>query len=205
MWGGTTRRRHVGRTPRPLGRPRTHLPSGVARGRARREEGAVAEAVWTSDAAPHPPEGDRGGTGRRRPATDHARDVRCRGMSWPRRRQARTMRRDREPEPSATDGFATTLAAEHRRVHTLDLNPIFCPTAPRSARRSTRSARVAGTTTTTPPTTRWRSAAEVWDALLEDRCPRHRRPGTPRATRRRAPCWGHRLDVALLAQAAKAP
>ena len=35
-----------------------------------------------------------------------------------------------EPEPSATDGFATTLAAEHRRVHTLDLNPIFCPTSP---------------------------------------------------------------------------
>ncbi|NYD41351.1 acyltransferase family protein [Nocardioides panaciterrulae] len=35
-----------------------------------------------------------------------------------------------QPKPSATDGFATTLAAQDPRVHTLDLNPIFCPTAP---------------------------------------------------------------------------
>jgi len=35
-----------------------------------------------------------------------------------------------QPAPSATDRFATTLAAENPRVRTLDLNPIFCPTAP---------------------------------------------------------------------------
>ncbi len=35
-----------------------------------------------------------------------------------------------EPKESAADGFATTLATENPRVHTLDLNPIFCPTAP---------------------------------------------------------------------------
>jgi hypothetical protein len=35
-----------------------------------------------------------------------------------------------EPKPSPSDGFATTLAIENPRVHTLDLNPIFCPTAP---------------------------------------------------------------------------
>jgi peptidoglycan/LPS O-acetylase OafA/YrhL len=32
--------------------------------------------------------------------------------------------------PSSSDGFITTLAAEDPRVRTLDLNPIFCPTAP---------------------------------------------------------------------------
>lgn len=32
--------------------------------------------------------------------------------------------------PSATDGFAMTLSAQNPRVHTLDLNPVFCPTAP---------------------------------------------------------------------------
>jgi peptidoglycan/LPS O-acetylase OafA/YrhL len=35
-----------------------------------------------------------------------------------------------EPEPSATDAYVTTLAAQNPSVHTLDLNPIFCPTAP---------------------------------------------------------------------------
>jgi peptidoglycan/LPS O-acetylase OafA/YrhL len=35
-----------------------------------------------------------------------------------------------EPKPSSTDGFATTLAAIDHRIHTVDLNPIFCPTAP---------------------------------------------------------------------------
>jgi hypothetical protein len=33
-------------------------------------------------------------------------------------------------KPSSSDGYVTTLAAEDPRVHTLDLNPIFCPTAP---------------------------------------------------------------------------
>jgi peptidoglycan/LPS O-acetylase OafA/YrhL len=33
-------------------------------------------------------------------------------------------------KPSSSDGYVTTLAAEQPRVHTLDLNPIFCPTAP---------------------------------------------------------------------------
>ncbi len=35
-----------------------------------------------------------------------------------------------QPTPSATDGFATTLAVQDPKVHTIDLNPIFCPTAP---------------------------------------------------------------------------
>ncbi len=35
-----------------------------------------------------------------------------------------------ESRPSATDGFTTTLAAQNPRVHPIDLNPIFCPTAP---------------------------------------------------------------------------
>jgi peptidoglycan/LPS O-acetylase OafA/YrhL len=35
-----------------------------------------------------------------------------------------------EPKASAADGFDTTLAMENPRVHTIDLNPIFCPTAP---------------------------------------------------------------------------
>jgi hypothetical protein len=34
------------------------------------------------------------------------------------------------PKSSATDSFVTTLATENPRVHSLDLNPIFCPTAP---------------------------------------------------------------------------
>jgi len=33
-------------------------------------------------------------------------------------------------KPSTSDGYVTTLAAEEARVHALDLNPIFCPTAP---------------------------------------------------------------------------
>ena len=33
-------------------------------------------------------------------------------------------------KPSSSDSYVTTLAAEDPRVHTLDLNPIFCPTAP---------------------------------------------------------------------------
>lgn len=35
-----------------------------------------------------------------------------------------------EPKPSVTDAFVTTLAAQNPRIHPLDLNPIFCPTAP---------------------------------------------------------------------------
>jgi peptidoglycan/LPS O-acetylase OafA/YrhL len=35
-----------------------------------------------------------------------------------------------EPKPSVTDAYTTTIAAENHRVHTVDFNPIFCPTAP---------------------------------------------------------------------------
>jgi len=35
-----------------------------------------------------------------------------------------------QPKPSATDGFASALAMENPKVHTVDLNPVFCPTAP---------------------------------------------------------------------------
>ena len=35
-----------------------------------------------------------------------------------------------QPEPSLTDGYTATVAAQNPRVHALDLNPIFCPTAP---------------------------------------------------------------------------
>jgi hypothetical protein len=35
-----------------------------------------------------------------------------------------------QAKPSATDGFATTLSVQNPQVHTIDLNSIFCPTAP---------------------------------------------------------------------------
>jgi peptidoglycan/LPS O-acetylase OafA/YrhL len=35
-----------------------------------------------------------------------------------------------DPAPSATDTFVAKLATENPRVHTVDLNPIFCPTTP---------------------------------------------------------------------------
>jgi peptidoglycan/LPS O-acetylase OafA/YrhL len=35
-----------------------------------------------------------------------------------------------EPKSSVTDGFVTTLSMENRRIHPVDLNPIFCPSAP---------------------------------------------------------------------------
>jgi hypothetical protein len=35
-----------------------------------------------------------------------------------------------ESAPSPTDSFVTTLAVDNPKIHTVDLNPVFCPTAP---------------------------------------------------------------------------